>query len=307
MKVLVTGACGRIGLAVTEKLVSANHEVVAYDRAGSDLPHGASLIEGDVRDFAHVTEVARGCEAGIHLAAVADGATVTEILSINALGAYGFLAAARETGFRRTILAGSASVHLPPSDRDNSFPPPSDGEDHVYDLSKALQEVIANDFRSHGLAVLCLRFGHIVRGEEETTLRGSLALKDEHYCRGGWVALEDIAEAFLAGLALQPSEDALEILNIVGARGARDRFRVAAAENRLGITLRYDFASYEPAEPARGSNDQPVIGPYFERPFTTINADDLVEATLGGAVANRALNLASRPSLPLPLDHREVN
>ena len=245
MKVLVTGACGTIGLAVTDKLVSANCEVVAYDRVRSELPGGARLIEGDVRDFAQLAEAARGCDAGIHLAAVADGASVSDILSINAFGAYGFLAAAKEAGFRRTIIAGSAPVHLPPGDRDNSFPPPSDSEDHVYDLSKALQEVIASDFRSHGLPALCLRFGHVVRGKEETNLEGSLALKDEHYCRGGWVAIEDIAEACLAGLALQPSENALEILNIVGARGARERFRVGAAENRLGITLQYDFAAYD--------------------------------------------------------------
>ena len=245
MKVLVTGACGTIGLAVAEKLVSANCEVVAYDRVRSELPDGASLIEGDVRDFTHLAEAASGCEAGIHLAAVADGATVSDILSINALGAYGFLAAAKEAGFRRSIVAGSAPVHLPASDRDNSFPPPSaDGD--VYDLSKALQEVIAGDFHAHGLAVLCLRFGHIVRGEAETNIEGSLALKDEQYCRGGWVALEDIAEACLAGLALQPSADELEILNIVGATGARERFRVATAESRLGITLQYDFAAYEP-------------------------------------------------------------
>jgi hypothetical protein len=102
--------------------------------------------------------------------------------------------------------------------------------------------------------VLCLRFGHIVRGEEETNLKDTLALKDEYYCRGGWVALEDIAEACLAGLALQPAEDALEILNIVGAKGARERFRVAAAENRLGITLQYDFTAYEPAGPAQSES-----------------------------------------------------
>ena len=246
MKILVTGASGTIGLAVIEKLVSANHEVIGYDRVGAGLPDGAVLIEGDVRDFARLAEAARGCEAGIHLAAVADGAVISDILSINTLGAYGFLAAAREAGFRRTIVAGSAVVHLPASDRDNSFPPPSlDGD--AYDVSKALQEVIANDFSSHGLAVLCLRFGHVVLGEAETNLERSLALKDEDYCRGGWVALEDIAEACLAGLALQPSGDELEILNIVGAKGGRERFRVASAESRLGITLQYDFAGYEPA------------------------------------------------------------
>jgi nucleoside-diphosphate-sugar epimerase len=245
MKVLVTGACGTIGLAVTEKLASAGHEVIGYDRVASELPYAASLIEGDVRDFARVAEAARGCDAGIHLAAVSGEATAGDILSVNALGAYGFLAAARDSGFKRIIIAGSAVVHLPASDRDNSFPPPSFNGD-VYDLSKSLQEVIANDFRSHGLAVLCLRFGHVVHGEEETSVEDSLPLKDELYCRGGWVALEDIAEACLAGLALQPAERGLEILNIVGAKGARERFSVAATEKRLGIALKYDFAAYEP-------------------------------------------------------------
>ena len=31
-----------------------------------------------------------------------------------------------------------------------------------------------------------------------------------------------------------------------------------------------------------GSKIRPVVGPYFERPFPTINADDLIEATLKG-------------------------
>lgn len=244
MKILVTGACGEIGLAVTAKLASAGHGVVGYDRIGADLPDGATLIEGDVRDFAHVAEAASGCDAGIHLAAVSGQATANDILSVNALGAYGFLAAARDARFRHTIIAGSASVHLPPSDRDNSFPPPSlDGD--VYDLSKSLQEVMADDFRSHGLPVICLRFGHVVHGEQETSLDGQLPLQDEHYCRGGWVALEDIANACLAGLTIEPGQDALEVLNIVGATGARERFRVADAERRLGMKLQYDFAAFE--------------------------------------------------------------
>lgn len=107
MKILVTGACGTIGLAVTEKLANSGHEVIGYDRVGSDLPYGATLIEGDVRDFARVTWAARGWEAGIHLAAVADGATVSDILSINALGAYGFLAAAK----RPALVIATTAFH----------------------------------------------------------------------------------------------------------------------------------------------------------------------------------------------------
>ncbi len=31
-----------------------------------------------------------------------------------------------------------------------------------------------------------------------------------------------------------------------------------------------------------GGKVEPIVGPYFERPFTTINADDLIAATLQG-------------------------
>lgn len=244
MKILVTGVSGTIGLAVAERLMAAGHEVVGYDVIGSARASGLTMIVGDVRDFARLRHAARGCDAGLHLAAVAGETDAFDMLAINALGAYGFLAAARDAGFKKTIIAGSAVVHLPASDRDNGLPAPSLAGD-VYDLSKSLQEIIANDFHAHGLNVLGLRFGHVVHGKTETSLEGT-SLQDEQYCRGGWVALEDIAQACLAGLTVDQIDDEFEVLNIVGAKGARDRFRVGTAEDRLGFALEYDFVAYEP-------------------------------------------------------------
>ena len=114
----------------------------------------------------------------------------------------------------------------------------------VYDLTKALQEVLARDFHAHGLPVICIRLGHIVHGKDEMTLDRSKALSEENYCRGGWVALEDVADACASALTIEPSDEAFEILNIVGAAGARARFQVGQAEERLGIKLQYDFAAY---------------------------------------------------------------
>ncbi len=246
MKVLVTGANSEVGIAVSNRLLASGHSIVAYDLNGGKVPHDVRFVEGDVRNFTQLMAASTGCDAGVHLAARANDSSAAEIMSVNVIGAYQFLAAAKKANFRNAIIASSAPVHLEPSDRDcGCLLRTSIEDDHAYDLSKALQETIGRDYHAHGLPVLCVRFGHIVLGEQEKTLDGAKALEDETYCRGGWVALEDIAGACAAALAIEPSRDHFEVLNIVGARSARAHFRVADAEARLGFALQYDFAVYE--------------------------------------------------------------
>jgi nucleoside-diphosphate-sugar epimerase len=246
MKVLITGGAGEVGIELSRRLVSSGHVVVVYDLKKERLPAGVEFVEGDVRDFKRIVAAAEGCDSGIHLAALAGASATEDIVSVNVLGTFGFLAAARRARFKNSVVASSASVHLAPGELDNGLLlRTSGGDDHVYDLTKALQEMIARDFCSHGLPTLCLRFGHIVLGEEESNLQRSMSLGDEEYCRGGWVALEDVINACAAALETPLATPTFEILNIVGARGVRDRFHVAAAEKRLAVKLEYDFAAYE--------------------------------------------------------------
>lgn len=220
--------------------------MVAYDLDGSRLPGEAQFIKGDVRNFSRVVNAAASCDAGIHLASLAGDSKDEDILSVNVLGAYGFLQAAQQAPFQSAVIASSAPVHVAPNSLDDDLLlRTSDGGDHVYDLTKTLQEVIGRDFHAHGLPVCCVRFGHIVRGAEELNLERSKPLAREYYCRGGWVALEDVADACVAALMIDPPGEVFEILNIVGARDARTRFHVADAEERLGIELQYDFAAFE--------------------------------------------------------------
>lgn len=246
MNVLIAGGAGEIGIGLSKQMLSSGHGVVVYDLEKRGLPDGVRFVEGDVRDFERVAWAADGCDAGIHLAVLAGKAAAEDIVSVNVLGVFGFLAAARKARFRNSVVIGSAPVHLAAKEPDDDFPlATSQGDDHVYDLTKSLQEVIARDFHAHGLPTRCLRLGHIVRGEEEANLQRSMSLRQEQYCRGGWVALEDVMAACAAALEVPPSSGAFEILNLVGARSARGRFRVAVAESRLGIRLKYDFSAYE--------------------------------------------------------------
>jgi nucleoside-diphosphate-sugar epimerase len=74
MKILVTGACGYKGTVLVPKLLTAGHEVVAFDIMwfGNHLaPHSKlRVVEGDVRDIGSVP--LDGVDAIIHLSSVAN-------------------------------------------------------------------------------------------------------------------------------------------------------------------------------------------------------------------------------------------
>ena len=245
MKVLITGGCSELGISLSDWLISTGNAVTIFDQRKPSSAKYIDCIQGDIRDFAAVSSAAKGCDAGIHLAALSGDANHSDILSVNVIGVCSYLLAARKAEFRNSIIASSAPVHLTEQEAQDSFPLRfEDGKDQLYDLTKTIQESIGREFHLHGIPVLCLRFGHIVLGEKRMNLKGTVPLENERYCRGGWVALEDIVSACSAALGIEPSAEMFENLNIVGSRDARAKYNVAHAEERLGITLQYDFAAY---------------------------------------------------------------
>lgn len=244
MKTLITGIGSEVGLGLSQRLISAGNEVVGFDiQPVANGINGVTYVQGDVLDLCALSEAAKGCDAGIHLAVLAHPFNAAEIMNVNVTGAYNFMAVAREQRFRIAILAGSAPVHLDANANEDLMPTAED-EDHAYDLSKVLQEVVVRDFHAHGNPVMCLRFGHIVRGKLEQNLDSSTPLSELDYCRGGWVAIEDVVTACAVALELSPDLHSLEILNIVGAQGARKKYQIEQTERRLGIKLAYGFANY---------------------------------------------------------------
>lgn len=244
MQLLITGSSSTIGRSITRRLLDAGHAVVAFDRAPSPLRHARlNTVTGDVRDRDALAAAARGCDTGLHLAALSGAAAPHDLLSVNVLGAHAFLQTARQLGLRMSVVASSAPVHLPPSGFDLGLDDlPGAADD--YDLSQQLQDVLAAHFHARGVPVHCLRLGHVVHGARRQNLGSPLPLDQLQYCRGGWVALEDVIEALVAALSAEP-DTRFRVYNVVGSRSARARFAVAATEARFGMALRYDFAAYE--------------------------------------------------------------
>jgi UDP-glucose 4-epimerase len=122
MVVLITGGAGFIGSHLVEQLLATGYQVRVLDNLSmgktENLPlaeTGLEFIEGDIRDQATVDKCVSGCDAIVHLAAVAsvqasiDDPIATHQSNFN--GTLHLLEAAREQSVQRFLYACSAAVY----------------------------------------------------------------------------------------------------------------------------------------------------------------------------------------------------
>ena len=252
MKILVIGAGGWTARPILEALIRVGHEVVALDLPGHAYREsGFSLppvrwIEGSVADPTVVEEAARSVGAIVHLAVAVepnDYSSPEMPFSTNVLGTYNVFEAARHEDALKVVLMSSAPVHLTPLESGKvdarTRLPTSSGDDHLYDLTKRLQEEIARDFcETYEMDAVMLRAGHVVDGVEGVDAKG-IPLAELKYCRGGWVCRHDLAEACLTALSF--GTGGYHAFHIIGSREARERFDVARTEDELGFHPRATF------------------------------------------------------------------
>ena len=122
MKILVTGGGGFIGSHLVDLFIERKHSVTVLDNFStgkrSNLPQEhpqLQIIEGDIRNAATVFQAAAGCDAIVHLAAVASvQASVDDPIGtheVNLVGTVNLLEAAKQHSIKRFVFASSAAVY----------------------------------------------------------------------------------------------------------------------------------------------------------------------------------------------------
>jgi UDP-glucose 4-epimerase len=166
--VLVTGGAGFIGSHVAEALVARGDDVVVLDDLSSgkreNLPEGAELVEGDIRE--PQDELFAGVKPDIcfHLAAQADVrvsvARPEHDARINVIGTINLLEAAREHGTQLVFSSTGGAIY-----GECDGPAPEDAPRQPlapYGTSKlAGEEYLATYNRLHGTKHVALRYGNV--------------------------------------------------------------------------------------------------------------------------------------------------
>lgn len=119
--VLITGGAGYVGSLLTPQLLNLGYRITVYDTLyfGDDfLPKqhpNLKIIEGDIRDTAHLKEALHGVDTVISLGCISNDASfeLDEELStsVNLKAFEPMVIAAKNAGVKRFIYASSSSVY----------------------------------------------------------------------------------------------------------------------------------------------------------------------------------------------------
>src|ERR1700720_4944352 len=141
MKVLLTGGSGNLGQTLVPILLDKGHMPVILDvRAPRDLKKGAVFIEGSILDRPKLTDIFRGCDCIVHIAAwhgiheSRGEKNSFDFFDLNVRGTFEVFEAAASLGIDKIIFISTTSVYRP---------------DTRYGRSKILAELIAEDYRKH--------------------------------------------------------------------------------------------------------------------------------------------------------------
>ena len=248
-RVLVTGADGQIGRAVTELLVRSGFGVTALSLEFTGSISADRVETGDARSPEVVAHAAQGADAIVHLAAIPHPSlgTPREVFTSNVTSTFTVLAEAGERGIQRVVLASSINAFGVPMNPHVVLPAyypidediPADIAD-AYSLSKLTDECSARmAHRRWGTNVVSLRFPFVGPRDGLLSRKAGMELDPASGAREGWSYLDrrDAAMAVLA--ALEARVDGAVVVGV----SAEDPLLDASTDDLL--------TSYAPGVPVR--------------------------------------------------------
>ena len=121
MKILVTGATGKVGSRLSKRLAQRGDQIRALvrDRARAAELRDANieLAEGDLLDVESLAAAVRGVDAVVHCAAFFRGATPEQAHQVNDLGTQNLAHEARAASVKRFLFTSTGLVYGPTEGR----------------------------------------------------------------------------------------------------------------------------------------------------------------------------------------------
>jgi nucleoside-diphosphate-sugar epimerase len=112
MKILVTGATGKVGSRFVPRLIAKGYDVTILVRDAAKALPGAKVVVGDLHDPRTLPAAVTGIDAVIHLAALFRTFTDNEgILKTNHTGTVALAEAAIAAGVKRFVFVSTSNVY----------------------------------------------------------------------------------------------------------------------------------------------------------------------------------------------------
>jgi len=175
MRILVTGGAGYVGSVVAKQLLEAGSEVVVLDDLSrghaAAIPPGAAHARVSLLDAAALGELLAGVDGVLHFAALALVAESVEhperYWRSNVVGTLNLLEAMRANAVRRLVFSSTCATYGQPETVPIGEDEPASPV-NSYGASKlAVDLMIRDECRAHGLAAASLRYFNVAGASGE--------------------------------------------------------------------------------------------------------------------------------------------
>ena len=248
MKVLVTGGAGFIGSHVVDRVIAHGHDARILDLVPSPYHDGVETVIGDLCNPEDVARAVDGCDAVLHLAAVADVDQVAKNPGltdrVNVQGTQTLLEAARTAGVSRFVYASTIWVYGDAAGPEAlAEDTPLDHPKHFYTATKIAGEMYTVSYGElYGLEWTILRFGipygprarptAVVPAFTAKALAGQpLTIAGDGTQSRRFVYVEDLAEGVAASLVPAAAN---RVYNLVGRENTSVRAIARAVRDVVG-------------------------------------------------------------------------
>lgn len=200
MRVLVTGATGRVGRVLVPMLLDQGHEVRSIQRGitGSDntLLSGVDTVTGSIADRAVVDRAMAGVDAVCHLAALMPPHSDEDLFAANVVGTFNILEAVRASSSMPRLVQISTDATYGTGLSRRAYPTPivestPAQPTNFYGITKVVcEDLVLHSERLFDMNAIVLRFAWVLAADEVLDLF-STAMWSEFMTPGQQKDLDD--------------------------------------------------------------------------------------------------------------------